>query len=75
MGSRANRIYASNYHPLADSVPWTGVTSKPTTLAGYGIADFISSNASSPVAADATTTNGSYYVNSNISPLLGQADG
>jgi hypothetical protein len=59
----------------ASSVPWTGITSKPTTLAGYGITDFISSNSTSPVAADATTTNGSYYVNGNISPLLGQADG
>ena len=59
----------------AASVPWSGVTGKPTTVAGYGITDFVSSNASSPVAADTTTTNGNYYVNSNISPLLGQSDG
>jgi hypothetical protein len=58
----------------ASAVPWSWVTGKPTTIAGYGITDFVSSNSSSPVGADATTTNGHYYVNANISQF-GQADG
>jgi hypothetical protein len=57
----------------ATSVPWTGVTSKPTTVAGYGITDFVSSNSASPVTADPTTTNGHYYVNDMS--LFGQTDG
>ena len=58
----------------ATSVPWSGITSKPTTISGFGITDIVSSNAGSPVAADTTTKNGFYYVNSNIS-LFGQTDG
>ena len=44
----------------ATSVPWTGITGKPTTVAGYGITDFVSSNSASSVTADPTTTNGHY---------------
>jgi hypothetical protein len=58
----------------AGAVAWTGVTGKPTTISGYGITDIVSSNVGSPVAADTTTKNGFYYVNSNIS-LFGQTDG
>jgi len=58
----------------AGAVAWTGVTGKPTTISGYGITDIVSSNSGSPVAADTTTKNGFYYVNSNIS-LFGQTDG
>jgi hypothetical protein len=58
----------------ASAVPWSGITGKPTTVAGYGITDFVSSNSTSPVGADATTTNGHYYVNGNISQF-GQTDG
>jgi|GEM_PF-1290377 len=53
---------------------WASITGKPTTLAGYGVTDFVSSNSGSPVAADATTTNGHYYTNANIA-LFGQTDG
>jgi hypothetical protein len=59
----------------ASAVAWSGITSKPTTISGFGITDIVSSNSGSPVAADTTTKNGFYYVNSNISPLLGQTDG
>jgi len=31
----------------ADSAPWSGITSKPTTIAGYGITDAILVNSSS----------------------------
>jgi hypothetical protein len=56
------------------SVPWSLVTAKPTTVAGYGITDFVSGTSTTPVAADATTTNGHYYTNANIA-LFGQTDG
>jgi hypothetical protein len=49
------------------------VTSKPTTVSGFGITDFISSNSGSPTAQNSATTNGIYYVN-NVS-LFGQTDG
>ena len=58
----------------ASAVAWSGITSKPTTISGFGIADIVSSNSGSPVAADTTTKNGFYYVGSNIS-LFGQTDG
>lgn len=58
----------------AGAVAWTGVTGKPTTVSGFGITDIVSSNSGSPVAADTTTKNGFYYVNSNIS-LFSQTDG
>jgi hypothetical protein len=41
----------------ASSVPWSGVTSKPTTLAGYGIADSIDANPN-------TRLNSGFYQNS-----------
>lgn len=56
------------------SVPWSLVSGKPSTVAGYGITDFVSGTSANPVAADATTTNGHYYTNANIA-LFGQADG
>jgi hypothetical protein len=58
----------------ASAVAWSGITSKPTTISGFGITDIVSSNVGSPVAADTTTKNGFYYVNTNIS-LFGQTDG
>jgi len=35
----------------ATNVAWSGITSKPTTVSGYGITDIVSSNSGSPVAA------------------------
>lgn len=73
-GGGASGTWNINVNGAAGSVPWSGVTGKPTTVAGYGISDFVSSNGSTPVAADSTTTNGLYYVNGNIG-LFGQSDG
>ena len=58
----------------ATSVAWTNVSSKPTTVSGYGITDFISSKSGSPLAAaDNAVSNGLYYV-TGVS-LFGQTDG
>ena len=42
--SAANFIGNASTATTAGSVPWTGITAKPTTLAGYAITDAIANN-------------------------------
>lgn len=55
------------------AIPFANLSSKPTTLAGYGITDFTSHNNSTPINSANTTVNAIGYTNS-VS-LFGQNDG
>ena len=55
------------------AIPFANLSSKPTTLAGYGITDFTSHNNSTPINSADTTVNAIGYTNS-VS-LFGQNDG
>ncbi|MEJ7745355.1 MAG: pyocin knob domain-containing S74 family peptidase [Luteimonas sp.] len=59
----------------AGSVPWGGVTGKPTTIAGYGITDFISTNSANVIGNGGTdnVANAIGYINGV--GLMGQSDG
>lgn len=52
----------------AASVPWSGVTSTPTTIAGYGITDFVSLGDAQWVQLDATSLPAS-IVSSSLTTL------
>lgn len=64
----------------ASSVPWSGVTSRPTTLSGYGITDAVSTSSTGTVTstmiADGTIVNGDISASaaiagSKINPAFG----
>jgi hypothetical protein len=72
-GANASGTWAINVTGSAGNVAWNNVSGKPTTVSGYGITDFISSNSGSSYNIDSAITNGHYYVN-GVS-LFGQSDG
>lgn len=55
------------------AIPFDNLSSKPTTLAGYGITDFTSHENTNPINSDNTAVNAIGYTNS-VS-LFGQVDG
>lgn len=55
------------------AVTWAQLGSKPTTVSGFGITDFYSTNSTGATAPDSATTNGHYY--STGLSQLGQTDG
>ena len=55
-GGGASGTWGINVTGTAGSVPWSGVTSTPTTIAGYGITDAPTGTLSALVATDASLT-------------------
>lgn len=59
----------------ASAVPWTGVTGKPTTIAGFGITDIINATAANIGVAISGTTEKSTWNDADIFPVLDSMNG
>lgn len=59
----------------AGTMPFSGLTAKPTKISDHGITDFVTSNVGNalPTGGNGMTTNGVYYVQGMS--ILGQTDG
>lgn len=61
-GTGASGTWGINVTGSAGSVPWSGVSSKPTSLSGYGISDFILQYLSPSTDLNTVTTSGIYRI-------------